>query len=83
MSIPYRPSNGDEGYGFIESFCVRCWYDRNEDCPILAASFGKQVKEWVSDDDGDNPRCEQFQDQVKGEPKEFPADAENQLPLFT
>jgi hypothetical protein len=81
MSRPYRPSNGTEGGYFIEAFCVRCWYDRNEDCPILASSFISQVPEWVSDDDGENARCLQFHDQVKGEPKEFPADSAAQLRL--
>ena len=79
MSKPYRPSNGTEGEGFIEAFCVRCWFDRNEDCPILAASFGDGAKEWIMDDDGTNQRCTQYS---YGEPKEFPADAEKQLKLF-
>ncbi len=47
-------------------------YDRNEDCPILADSFIRQVKEWVIDDDYTNPRCLQFHDAVKGAPKAFP-----------
>lgn len=81
MSKPYRPSNGTEGAYFIEEFCVRCWYDRNEDCPILAASFIEQVKEWVMDDDHTNARCEQFHDAVKGEPKAFPVDEKAQLRL--
>lgn len=82
MSKPYRPANGIEGAWFIEEFCVRCWYDRNEDCPILANSFISQVPEWITDDDHNNPRCTQFQDQVKGAPKEFPSDAKVQIPLF-
>jgi hypothetical protein len=79
MSKPYRPSNGTEGTGFIESFCVRCWHDRNEDCPILAASFIDQVPEWVCEDDGSNAHCTQFKEK---EPKEFPEDAKKQLSLF-
>jgi hypothetical protein len=82
VSKPYRPANGTEGEIFIESFCVRCWHDRNEDCPILAASFIGQVPEWEMDDDGENTRCTHFQDAVKGEPKEYPEDAKKQLPLF-
>ena len=82
MSRPYRPANGTEGAIFIESFCVRCWYDRNEDCPILAASFIEQVPEWECDDDGENARCTHFNDPAKGEPKEYPEDAKKQLPLF-
>jgi hypothetical protein len=81
MSIPYRPANGTEGYSFIEEFCVRCWYDRNEDCPILAASFIHQVKEWICEEDGSDSRCTQFHDAVKGAPKEFPVDSKDQLRL--
>ena len=83
MSKLYRPSNGTEGAYFIEAFCVRCWYDRNEDCPILADSFIKQVPEWVCDDDEENAKCTQFHDAVKGEPKEFPTDTKDQLMLFS
>ena len=81
MSKSYRPANGTEGVWFIESFCVRCWYDRNEDCPILADSFIRQVKEWVMDDDYTNARCEQFHDEMKGAPKAFPVDDKAQLRL--
>lgn len=77
---PYRPANGTEGYAFIAMFCETCWHDRNEDCPILAASFMGQVPEWVMDDDYENARCTSF---TEKEPKEFPADAKAQLPLFS
>jgi hypothetical protein len=79
MSKPYRPSNGTEGEWFINSFCDLCWNDRNEDCPILAASFLGQVPEWIEEDDGTIQRCTQY---TLKEPKEFPEDAKKQLQLF-
>lgn len=39
----WRPSNGSEGEAFIESWCMRCSRDGNEDCPILAATFAYPV----------------------------------------
>jgi hypothetical protein len=82
VSIPYRPSNGTEREWFLEEFCVRCWYDRNKDCPIIAESFIRKVKEWVCEEDGSNSRCLQFLDHVKVEPKEYPIDEISQLKLF-
>ena len=79
MSKPYRPSNGSEGHIFIDQFCDRCWYDRNEDCPVLADSFLGQVPQWIQDDDHTNAQCTQFS---ATEPKEFPEDAKAQLKLF-
>jgi hypothetical protein len=55
-TIPYRPSNGTEGDGFIAHFCFNCERNRDEDCPILAATFAFDVddpeypKEWVQDE---------------------------------
>lgn len=83
MSKPYRPSNGSEGEWFFNTYCDRCWFDRTEDCPILAATLVYEVddpeypKEWV--DDGDRcGRCTQFTDH---EPKELPEDAGKQMRL--
>ena len=62
---PYLPSNGTEGMVFDEAWCSRCKRDmafRNgvgEGCPILAASFRGQPKEWVHDKDGE-PTCTAF-----------------------
>lgn len=79
MSKPYHPASGTEGVYFMAEFCDICWHDRNEDCPILAASFLGQVPEWIMDDDYTNERCTAF---TEKEPKEFPADAKKQLSLF-
>ena len=55
---PYRPSNGTEGYAFIESNCANCERDKDQDCPILAASLACDIddpgypKEWVYGDEG-------------------------------
>jgi hypothetical protein len=71
---PYRPSNGTEGEFFIESHCCKCIKDRNEDCPILAASFAYNVdepgypKEWVEVDDG--PMCTAYVPDVGQDPNE-------------
>ena len=82
MSKPYRPSNGTEGAGFMECFCVRCWWDRNGSCGILANTLCYEVddplypKEWIRDEGG--PRCTQFSET---ESKIFPADEAAQLAL--
>jgi hypothetical protein len=72
--IPYQPSNGTEGDIFMDAFCFRCERDRvyqeTEDtdyaCEILTLTMALRYKdpdypeEWVSDDDGHNPRCTAF-----------------------
>jgi len=71
--IPYRPSNGLEGEEFEAQFCRRCVYDRGFDgddriigCPILARAIALGIgepdfpSEWISDENGDNPRCTHF-----------------------
>lgn len=66
---PYRPSNGTEGYAFIETHCAKCVKDRNEDCPILASSLaGDGPKEWVEVDDG--PMCTAYAPDVGQDPNQ-------------
>jgi len=54
---PYCPSNGTEGYLFMERFCWKCVKDEGQDCPILLASWIFDVtedgypSEWVMDMD--------------------------------
>lgn len=55
----YRPSNGTEGFGFIDSWCVNCARDKamregcdidecddDERCDIIASSFIGAAVEW-------------------------------------
>lgn len=72
-TIPYRPSNGFEGMTFMDAFCDRCKRDAafragtGSSCLIAAATFvygadePQYPIEWVSDPDGDNPRCTAFE----------------------
>lgn len=59
----WTPSNGTEGYSFLESACGNCARDKamregvdlddcddNEKCEIIAASFRGQAVEWRIDD---------------------------------
>jgi len=68
----YKPSNGTEGYIFLESWCGECARDRSmregvdvddcdddERCDIIAASFRGEAKEWRIGIDG-QPRCTAF-----------------------
>jgi hypothetical protein len=61
------PSNGTEGYAFIEEWCCNCQRDRSlrdgvaldecdddEKCEIVAASFRDEAEEWRELEDG---RC--------------------------
>ena len=72
-TVPYRPSNGTEGEGFIRALCERCERDpfsRDEDaktsCRILARTMAYDVgdpeypKQWISEEDGSDPRCTAF-----------------------
>lgn len=73
---PYRPSSGTEGMCFDDEFCSKCKKDHQYridldpvgGCNILADTFiyykddPKYPKEWISDDDGNNPRCTAFVD---------------------
>lgn len=55
----WKPSNSDDGYGFIGSWCANCAKDKaaregapveecddNELCEIVAASFRGEAVEW-------------------------------------
>jgi hypothetical protein len=73
-----------EGMWFTDYYCDRCWWDRKQDCEILAASLWydfkdpRYPKEWVIDQD-DFPRCTRWTDH---EPKELPWESKEQLRLF-
>jgi hypothetical protein len=60
------PSNGTEGYGFLEAVCGNCARDKamregadlddcddDECCPIIAASFRGEAVEWRCMPDGE------------------------------
>lgn len=69
----YRPSNGDEGRCFADSFCMNCIHGKYEHtgdvndnpCEILSRSFLAEIndplypKEWVYGEDG-KPTCTSF-----------------------
>jgi hypothetical protein len=62
---PYRPSNGDEGEGFMCDWCYRCAKDRGRrQCDILTRSMAFDITdleyptEWIEEEDG--PRCTAF-----------------------
>ena len=63
---PYRPSNGTEGEWFIGWQCEHC-VRVGRDCDIITFTMAYGVDdleyptEWVSDLDGNNPRCTAFQ----------------------
>lgn len=77
---PYRPSNGTEGFCFMEDFCWRCKRDakyretdNGEDgCPILADTFvyetddPKYPKEWIYNERG-FPCCTAFDPEPEDE----------------
>ena len=66
MAEQWIPSNGTEGQQFINDWCGNCARDAvcngtksayddvpdSELCPILAASFRGEAKEWIEHDDG-------------------------------
>lgn len=69
--VQYTPSNGTEGYSFLESWCGDCQRDRamregvdidecddNEKCEIIGASFRGEAVEWR--DLGDKCVCLAF-----------------------
>jgi hypothetical protein len=62
----FIPSNGTDGYAFIESWCAQCSRDKpcsegkdfddctdDEVCEILGASFRGEAVEWRRLDDGE------------------------------
>lgn len=75
---PFRPSNGTQGASFIGHFCANCERDRNEDCPILAATFALDVddpdypKEWVEHEENGKVEAECTAFVEKGEPLPTP-----------
>ena len=62
----FRPSNGTEGEIFIDSWCGECARDKNQGCPIVAATFAFDVdepeypQEWQYGEDG-QPKCTAFE----------------------
>ena len=52
MSRQFYPSNGTEGYSFIDYWCATCERDKDEDCRILGESFLGPVKEWIINEGG-------------------------------
>jgi len=70
-TIPYYPSTGGEGCGFICAFCDNCANQNPEpeqdpQCDILTSALvyspqdAEYPKEWVCDPNGENPRCKAF-----------------------
>lgn len=70
---PWTPSNGTEGWIFIDAWCTRCRRDKvcngqvsdddagDEDlCPILGASFRDEAAEWQYDANG-QPCCTAYE----------------------
>lgn len=61
----WRPSNGTEGFAFISVWCEACERDKDQSCPILAATFAHDVHdpeyptEWCLDASG-APQCTAF-----------------------
>lgn len=86
----YVPSNGTEGYAFLESWCRHCARDKamregaeydecddSELCTIIAASFRGEAVEWRELDDG-RKICTAYVE--AGQP--IPARCPNTLDLF-
>lgn len=77
----YVPSNGTDGYAFIESWCTQCGRDKpcsegknfdecadDEVCEILAASFRGEAVEWRQLEDG-SVTCLGFTIEEPGTPR--------------
>lgn len=69
MTIPWRPSNGTGGDIFYEDWCAKCHREQGaRQCKIFTKTLifredePGYPKEWVSDDDGRNPRCTAFRE---------------------
>lgn len=74
--MKYKPKTYKENLAFDDGFCNRCVHDANfrksegkrEGCEILAAVLVEKVDsddyppEWISDEDGSNPRCTNFKE---------------------
>jgi hypothetical protein len=69
---PYQPSNGMEGFMFIEAFCDRCLHDKCNDCEIVARTMAFDIaddeypEEWIYSEDG-WPICTKWQKWDGGE----------------
>jgi len=90
--IAYQPSNGTEGCWFTDKFCFQCEKDRKyhtadepnpkDGCEIIAHAFAfsagdkEYPEEWISEDDGSNPRCTAFIEYQEPTPGEQPNPAE-------
>jgi hypothetical protein len=85
------PSNGTEGWAFIEDWCSRCERDKElsgtkhpEDCgdddwcPIVAASYRDEAVEWRELEDG-STKCMAFAPLGHGVP---PPRCENTADMF-
>lgn len=63
-AILYYPSNGTEGYDFVETYCMNCVHcdpdpDGPKQCPILAHAQIDMVPQWVYDGNN-NPICTKY-----------------------
>ena len=65
----YRPSNGTEGYSFIDTYCMNCIHEKfshtqchkDKQCEILNESMIEgEVDQWVYDTNG-QPKCTEYQ----------------------
>lgn len=88
-------SNGTEGYGWMEHWCDRCFYDKpardgdgTEGCPlVLVALMQRTPAEWLPGDHGsiaDRYTCVMYRHEDDGgdpEPKPIPTPP-GQLELF-
>ena len=54
----YTPSNSTDGEMFMCEYCYKCY--KYKQCTILtSAFFGKQVKQWIYDEN-ESPICTSF-----------------------
>jgi hypothetical protein len=83
---PYYPSNGTEGMGFIDVWCLNCIKDTmirggKKQCTILTNSFLKyHVKQWVYKDN--RPICTSFVEIGSVKPKGKNVDIKGMNKLF-
>ena len=89
----YRPSNGTEGVGFMEIFCMECerdrlfWAEEGDGCAIAARSMAFDVEdemypvEWTYDAEG-RPVCTAFVPLGDRLPTDRELEADGQQTLF-
>ncbi len=81
--MKYRPSNGTEGMIFMDEFCDRCYYDRNQDCPIIVLTMCLETEdkdyppEWIYI--GETPTCTKFRADRYG-PDDGPSPPQPKIP---